>query len=66
LKIYWRKAVLLKKIAYQQFFNELEQTVEEITKCFLFEFGDTKELSYGRCKGIKSFDELYDSLKNIE
>lgn len=52
--------------AYQQFFHALEQTVEELTKCFLLEFGDDRELSYGRCKGMKSFDELYDGLKKIE
>ena len=52
--------------AYQQFFTALEQTVEELTKCFLFEFGENRELSYGRCKGMKSFNELYDGLKNIE
>ena len=51
---------------YQQFFTALEQTVEELTKCFLLEFGENKELSYGRCKGQKSFDELYDGLNNIE
>lgn len=52
--------------AYQQFFNALEQTVEELTKCFLFEFGDNKDLSYGRCSKMKSFNELYDGLNNIE
>ena len=52
--------------AYQQFFTTLEQTVEELTKCFLFEFGDNKELSYGRCSKGKSFNELYDGLKKIE
>ena len=52
--------------AYRQFFTALEQTVEELTKCFLFEFGDNKELSYGRCDKQKSFNELYDGLKNIE
>ena len=52
--------------AYQQFFLALEQTVEELTKCFLFEFGDNKELSYGRCDEQQSFNELYDGLKNIE
>ena len=36
--------------AYQQFFTTLEQTVEELAKCFLLEFGDNKEFSYGRCK----------------
>lgn len=35
--------------AYQQFFCALEQTVEEMAKCFLLEFGENKNLSYGRC-----------------
>ena len=52
--------------AYQQFFTTLEQTVEELTKCFLLEFGDNKALSFGRCSQQKSFNELYDGLKNIE
>ncbi|MBQ1893637.1 MAG: hypothetical protein II155_05970, partial [Clostridia bacterium] len=52
--------------AYTQFFNALEQTVEELTKCFLFEFGEDRELSFGRCGGMKSFNELYDGLNNIE
>jgi hypothetical protein len=52
--------------AYQQFFNALEQTVEEMAKCFLLEFGDNKEFSYGRCKNEKSFNELYDGLRSIE
>lgn len=51
--------------AYQQFFTALEQTVEELTKCFLLEFGEDRELSYGRCSQTKSFNELYDGLKNI-
>ena len=53
-------------LAYTQFFSTLEQTVEELTKCFLFEFGDNKELSYGRCRKEKSFHELYEGLNNIE
>ena len=52
--------------AYQQFFTALEQTVEEMTKCFLLEFGDNRELSYGRCRGQKSFNDLFDGLNNIE
>ena len=52
--------------AYQQFFMTLEQTVEELAKCFLLEFGENKEFSYGRCSKRKSFDELYDGLKNID
>ncbi len=51
--------------AYQQFFTALEQTVEELTKCFLLEFGDHKELSFGRCNRMKSFNELYEGLKSI-
>ena len=52
--------------AYQQFFCALEQTVEEMAKCFLLEFGENKNLSYGRCSGMKSFDELYEGSKNID
>lgn len=52
--------------AYQQFFVTLEQTVEELAKCFLLEFGENKEFSYGRCNKQKSFHELYDGLKNID
>ncbi len=52
--------------AYQQFYTALEQTVEELAKCFLLEYGDNKKFSYGRCKSGKSFNELYEGLKNIE
>ncbi len=52
--------------AYQSFFTALEQTVEELTKCFLLEFGDNRSLSFGRCRSMKSFTELYDGLNNIE
>ncbi|ABX43495.1 hypothetical protein [Lachnoclostridium phytofermentans] len=52
--------------AYSQFFISLEQTVEELTKCFLLEYGDNKELSYGRCKNQKSYNELFEGLKKIE
>lgn len=52
--------------AYTQFFMALEQTVEELTKCWLFEFGENKELSFGRCRRRKSFTELYNGLKSIE
>ena len=51
--------------AYHQFFTALEITVEELTKCFLFEFGETKELSFGRCKSQKSFDDLFADLKDL-
>ncbi len=51
--------------AYTQFFTALEQTVEELTKCFLLEFGENHEISFGRCRSQKSFNELYDGLKNL-
>ena len=51
--------------AYTQFFGALERTVEELTKCFLFEYGENRELSYGRCAGMKSYDELFEGLKNL-
>ena len=52
--------------AYQQFFVALEQTVEELAKCFLHEFGENRELSFGRCERKPSFNELYNGLKNLE
>lgn len=53
-------------LAYHGFFTTLEQTVEELTKCYLLEFGENKELSFGRCRRMKSFTEAYDGLANIE
>ena len=53
------------RFAYQQFFTALEQTVEELTKCFLMEFGENRELSYGRCRRGQSFNDLYDGLNSI-
>ena len=53
-------------LAYHGFFTTLEQTVEELTKCFLLEFGENKNLSFGRCRKTKPFTELYDGLNNIE
>ena len=52
--------------AYRGFFETLEQTVEELAKCFLLEFGENREFSFGRCKLQKSFTELYDGLNNLE
>ena len=52
--------------AYQQFFTALEQTVEELAKCFLLEIGENRDLSFGRCAEKKSFDELYNGLKALE
>lgn len=52
-------------LVYYQFMTMLEQTVEEMTKCFLFDKGEDRALSYGRCKTMKSFNELYDGLKPL-
>ena len=52
--------------AYRQFYSTLEQTVEELAKCFLLEFGEDREFSYGRCHRQKSFNDLFDGLNNIE
>ena len=52
--------------ACRQFFENLEVTVEELTKCFLLEFGENRNLSYGRCAKEKSFNELFSGLKAIE
>ena len=57
---------LASNFAYQQFFTTLEQTVEELAKCFLLEFGENKEFSYGRCEKGKSFNDLFDGLNCIE
>lgn len=54
------------RFAYRQFFTTLEQTVEELAKCFLLEFGEDREFSYGRCSGQQSFNDLFDGLRNIE
>jgi len=50
---------------YTQFMEMLEITVEEMTKCYLGAFGENKELSFGRCAGMKSFNELYEGLKPL-
>ncbi len=52
--------------AMRQFMTTLEQTVEELAKCFLLEFGEVKELSFGRCDRMQSFDDLYRGLKPLE
>lgn len=52
--------------AYRQFFTALEQTVEELTKCFLLEYGENKAFSYGRCARAQSFNDLYEGLKSID
>ena len=54
------------RFAYTQFFTTLEQTVAELSRCFLLEFGVDKTLSYGRCSGQKSFNDLYDGLQALD
>ncbi|WP_322172554.1 hypothetical protein [Acutalibacter caecimuris] len=50
---------------YTQFMVMLETTVEEMAKCWLSAFGEDKALSYGRCREMKSFNQLYDGLKSL-
>lgn len=50
---------------YNQFFAAPEQTVEELTKYFLLEFGDNTKTPFGRCRDSKAFDEQYEGLKNL-
>ena len=52
--------------AYQTFYETLEVTVEELAKCFLLEFGENTEFSFGRMDKIKSFNELYDGLRKLD
>ena len=40
--------------AYRQFFSTLEQTVEELTKCFLLEFGDRKSTRLNSSHNVAS------------
>ncbi len=54
-----------RNLAYYNFFTSLEITVEELTKCYLGAFGENKELSYGRCRNNKSYNELFDGLKPL-
>ncbi len=55
-----------KNLAYCNFFTTLEITVEELTKCYLGAFGENKELSYGRCRGQMSFNDLYEGLMPLK
>lgn len=52
--------------AYTQFMVTLEVTVEELAKCFLKQYGEDREISYGRCHTMKSYDELFEGLKPLE
>ena len=50
---------------YNQFMTNLEVTVEELTKCFLKLYGENKELSFGRCEDMPSYDDLFNGLKKL-
>lgn len=50
---------------YNQFMTNLEVTVEELTKCFLKLYGENKELSFGRCEGMPSYNDLFNGLKKL-
>ncbi len=50
---------------YYEFYQDLEITVEELTKCFIKEFGDSKTLSFKRTGLKKSFEELYEGLDDL-
>ena len=41
--------------AYQQFFTALEQTVEELTKCFLLEYGEKQRVLLWQMQAGKIF-----------
>ena len=51
------------RFAYGQFMLTLEQTVAELTKCYLRAFGEDKKLSYGRVDAQQGFNALYEGLK---
>lgn len=54
------------QVMYEQFMISLETTVEELTKCFLEKRGDDTKLSFGRVKEMKSFNDLFEGLNNLE
>lgn len=63
---HYQKDTPAHEVIYTQFMTMLEQTVEELTKCYLGAFGENKQLSYGRCRSQKSFDELYEGLSGFD
>lgn len=54
------------RFAYSQFFTALEQTVEELARCFLREYGAESGERFGRCERMKSFNDLYAGLRPLE
>lgn len=63
IESHYKKGTNKHNFVYSQFMLTLEQTVEELTKCFLIAFGRNKNLSYGRVKSNLSFNDLYKGLK---
>jgi len=49
---------------YTQFMTALEQTVEELAKCYLLKHGEDKQFSYGRVKNTQGYNALFDNLKS--
>lgn len=66
IQAHYREGSPESEFAYGQFFGALEGTVEELTKCFLLEAGEDRELSFGRCRELKTFSQRYEGLKNLE
>jgi len=54
------------RFAYVQFFGALEQTAEELARCFLLDSGENRELTFGRCEAKQPFDDLYQGLKKLD
>jgi len=63
INAHYTKGSSAHRFAYGQFMLTLEQTVAELTKCYLLAFGENKALSYGRVNKHKGFNALYDGLK---
>ena len=65
IKAHYTPGTAENRFVYHQFFGSLEQTVEELTKCFLLDGGENRDLSFGRCRSQKSFQQLYDELEDL-
>lgn len=53
------------EFVYTQFMTSLEQTVDELAKSFLGYYGEDKNITFGRCKDMPSFDDLFNGLKPL-
>ncbi len=63
IESHYEEGTNAKDFATSQFMTTLEQTVAELTKCFLLMHGKDKKLSFGRVEKHASFNELYKDLK---